>query len=487
MKAEAGNSATSGEAATTGSFRTDVPARLDRLRWSRFHTLLIAALGTSWIIDGLEVTLVGSLASVLTLPSTLGLSPTQIGEAAGIYVAGAVSGAILFGGLADRYGRRKLFFATLGLYAVATVASGFAPNFFVFAALRFLTGAGIGGEYAAINSAIQEFMPARLRGRVDLAVNGSFWVGAAAGAAGAVVLLDTGLFSPDWGWRVAFIIGGALALGILPLRRFVPESPRWLLIKRRRKEADDVVAAIEARAQARHEEAAGTIVLDPVARVGWFALFGVLLRRYPRRVVLGLSLMSAQAFLYNAIFFTYALVLTRYYAVEEARVGLFLLPFAAGNFLGPLVLGPLFDHIGRRIMISATYALTGALIIAIGVLFTVEALSAVTQTLAWSITFFVASAAASSAYLTVGESFPLEVRASAIAWFYAIGTGLGGIAGPVVFGHLIASGGRGEVFLGYALGGVLMLAAAVVAAFLAVSAERRSLESVAAPLALRDV
>ena len=487
MNPEASNGAASGEVATTGSFLTDVPARLDRLPWSRFHTLLIAALGTSWIIDGLEVTLVGSLASVLTLPSALGLSPTQVGEAAGIYVAGAVIGAILFGGLADGYGRRKLFFATLGLYAVATVASGFAPNFFVFAVLRFLTGAGIGGEYAAINSAIQEFMPARLRGRVDLAVNGSFWVGAAAGAAGAVVLLDSGLFSPAWGWRVAFIIGGALALGILPLRRFVPESPRWLLIRRRRNEAHDIVAGIEARTKHRHQEAAGAIVLDPVARVGWFALFGVLLRRYPRRVVLGLSLMSAQAFLYNAIFFTYALVLTRYYAVEEARVGLFLLPFAAGNFLGPLVLGPLFDHVGRRIMISATYALTGALIVAIGALFTAEALSALTQTLAWSVTFFVASAAASSAYLTVGESFPLEVRASAIAWFYALGTGLGGIAGPIVFGHLIASGGRGDVFVGYALGGGLMIAAAVVAAFLAVSAERRSLESVAAPLAMRDV
>lgn len=489
MRSERGINAAArpARAVTAGPFRTDIPARLDRLRWSRFHTLLIAALGTSWIIDGLEVTLVGALASVLTLPAALGLTSAQVGEAAGAYVAGAVIGAILFGGLADRYGRRRLFFATLGLYAAATVASGFAPDFFVFAMLRFLTGAGIGGEYAAINSAIQEFMPARLRGRVDLAVNGSFWVGAAAGAAGAVVLLDSGVFSPAWGWRVAFIVGGALALAILPLRRFVPESPRWLLVRRRCDEAEHIVAGIEAQSGARRgAETRETIVLDPGGHVGWFALFGVLLRRYPRRVVLGLSLMSAQAFLYNAIFFTYALVLTRYYGVPASRVGLFLLPFAAGNFLGPLVLGPLFDHLGRRVMITATYALTGALIVVTGMLFRAEVLDPVTQTLAWSVVFFFASAAASSAYLTVGENFPLEVRASAIAWFYALGTGLGGIAGPVVFGHLIASGARGDVFVGYALGGGLMLAAALVAAFLTVDAERRSLESVAAPLALRD-
>ena len=474
--------------ALAGPFRTDIPARLDQMRWGRFHTLLVAALGTSWIIDGLEVTLVGALASTLMLSTTLGLSSAQVGEAAGWYVAGAVIGAIVFGGLADRYGRRKLFFATLGLYAVATVASGFAPDYRAFAALRFLTGAGIGGEYAAINSAIQEFTPARLRGRVDLAINGSFWVGAAAGAAGAVVILDSGLFSPAWGWRFAFVVGGALALGILPLRRFVPESPRWLLLQRRHDEADQVVAHILAQTRARNDaEPQPTIVLDPGGHVGWLGLFGVLLRRYPRRVVLGVSLMSAQAFLYNAIFFTYALVLTRYYEVSEARVGLFLLPFAAGNFLGPLLLGPLFDRVGRRIMITGTYALTGVLIVATGVLFVADALTAISQTVAWSVVFFFASAAASSAYLTVGESFPLEVRASAIAWFYAVGTALGGIAGPVVFGRLIATGQRTEVFLGYALGGGLMLAAAVVAGILAIDAERRSLESVAAPLALRDV
>src|SRR5262245_41463828 len=470
-----------------GPFATDVPARLDRLPWSRFHSLLVAALGTSWIIDGLEVTLVGALASVLMLPATLGLSAAQVGVSAGAYVAGAVLGAIAFGGLADRYGRRRLFFVTLGLYAAATIGSGFAPDFASFVALRFLTGAGIGGEYAAINSAIQEFTPARLRGRVDLAINGSFWLGAAAGAAGAVFVLDSGIFPVEWGWRIAFIVGGALALAILPLRRFVPESPRWLLLHRRHEEAERIVAGIEAASAARPTAGqAQSIVFDPVERLGWFALFNVLVRRYPRRAVLSLSLMGAQAFLYNAVFFTYALVLTRYYGVAEARVGLFLLPFAAGNFLGPLLLGPLFDRIGRRVMITATYALTGALIIVIGALFMAGALSELTQTLAWSVVFFFASAAASSAYLTVGESFPLEVRASAIAWFYAVGTGLGGIAGPVVFGRLIDAGARSEVFVGYALGGSLMLAAALVAAFLAVNAERRSLESVAAPLAMRE-
>ena len=467
-----------------GPFPTDVPARLDRLRWSSFHTSLIAALGTSWIIDGLEVTLVGSLAGVLMLPAGLGLTASEVGEAAGAYVAGAVIGAVLFGGFADRYGRRKLFFITLGVYAAATIASGLASNYSVFVAMRFLTGAGIGGEYAAINSVIQEFMPARLRGRVDLAVNGSFWIGAAAGSIAAVLFLDAGLFAPERGWRFAFIVGGVLALGILPLRRFVPESPRWLLLQRRHREAECIVVAIESKARrVPHGEPAPTIVLDPRGHVRWIDLLGVLVRRYPRRVVLGLSLMGAQAFLYNAIFFTYALVLTRYYEVAEGRVGLFLLPFAAGNFLGPLLLGPLFDQIGRRFMITVTFALSGTLIIVTGLLFKADLLTPQTQTLAWSFVFFFASAAASSAYLTVGECFPLEVRASAIALFYAIGTALGGIAGPIVFGHLIASGERGEVFVGYALGGGLMLAAAVVALFFAVDAERHSLEAVAAPLA----
>lgn len=463
--------------------RTDIPARLDRLRWSRFHTLLVLALGTGWVIDGLEVTLVGSLAAVLTLPETLGLSASQIGEAAAAYVIGAVTGALVFGAMADRYGRRKLFFATLALYAVATAASGMVSDFWLFLLMRFLTGAGIGGEYAAINSAVQEFMPARLRGRVDLAINGNFWTGAALGALGAVVVLDTTLLPVEWGWRVAFIVGGALAVIVMAMRRFIPESPRWLMIHGRHDEAEAIVARIEAQAR-RHEGVTDCAPLTLVQRppAGWWTMFGVLARRYPRRTVLGLSLMTAQAFLYNAVFFTYALILTRYYDVDPRSVGLFLLPFAAGNVLGPMLLGPLFDIWGRRPMIAGTYAITGIAILVTGGLFVAGAFTAVTQTLAWSVVFFFASPAASSAYLTVSEVFPLEVRARAIAWFYAVATAIGGVSGPLVFGHLIESGARIEVFWGYALGGGLMLAAAGVAWWLGVAAERRTLEEVAVPL-----
>ncbi|MGH8496761.1 MAG: MFS transporter [Gammaproteobacteria bacterium] len=466
-----------------GEFRTDIPARLDRLRWSRFHTLLVLALGTGWVIDGLEVTLVGSLAAVLTLPTTLNLTASQVGETAAAYVVGAVLGALAFGALADRYGRRKLFFITLGVYAVATMASGLVSSYWPFLLTRFLTGAGIGGEYAAINSAIQEFMPARVRGRIDLAVNGSFWVGAAIGALGATVVLDTALVPEAWGWRAAFIIGGGLAVVVMIMRRFIPESPRWLMVNGHPEEAEAIVARIERQARTRDDTPTMpplTLIRQPPA--GWWTMFAILARRYPRRTVLGLTLMTAQAFLYNAIFFTYALILTRYYGVSGQSVGLFLLPFAAGNVLGPLLLGPLFDLWGRRTMITSTYGITGVLILMTGLMFLNDALDATTQTIAWSVVFFFASAAASSAYLTVSEIFPLEVRARAIAWFYAVATALGGISGPLIFGRLIESGARIEVFWGYALGGSLMLIGAVVAWRLAVAAERRPLEAVAAPL-----
>ncbi|HUO81710.1 MAG TPA: MFS transporter [Gammaproteobacteria bacterium] len=464
-------------------FRTDIPARLDRLRWSRFHTLLVLALGTGWVIDGLEVTLVGSLAAVLTLPTTLNLTPAQIGETAAAYVVGAVIGSLVFGALADRYGRRRLFFITLGVYAVAAAASGMVSSYWPFVLTRFFTGAGIGGEYAAINSAIQEFIPARLRGRVDLAVNGSFWVGAAFGAIGATVVLDTTLVPEAWGWRLAFIIGGALALIVMAMRRFIPESPRWLMVNGRQDEAEAIVRRIEQQAGTRDD----TPIMPPLTLfrqppATWWTMLIVLARRYPRRTVLGLTLMAAQAFLYNAIFFTYALILTRYYDVDARSVGLYLVPFAVGNVLGPLLLGPLFDLWGRRVMITSTYAITGVLILATGQLFVNGMLDATTQTIAWSIVFFFASAAASSAYLTVSEVFPLEVRARAIAWFYSVATALGGISGPLIFGHLIASGARIEVFWGYALGGGLMLIGAIVAWRTAVAAERRPLEAVAAPL-----
>ena len=466
-------------------FTTDVPARLDRLPWSGFHWLMAGALGVTWILDGLEVTVVGSLGAALSSPSSLHLSPSSIGFAGSAYVAGAVLGALFFGHLTDKVGRKPLFTVTVGVYLVATMLTGLSWNFFSFALFRFLTGAGIGGEYSAINSAIQEFTPAARRGQVDLIVNGSFWVGAALGALGSVIVLDPGLFAPDVGWRLAFLIGGALAIVIIWLRRFVPESPRWLLTHGRPEEAEHVVEEIEARvtrtcgpllpvSSRREYSRRFALTLQHVA--------ATLFRVYPRRVVLGLVLMSTQAFFYNAIFFTYALVLRRFYDIAANDIGWFILPFAAGNFLGPLLLGRLFDLIGRKRMIAATYAISGVAIIIVGALFRAGLLDAVVQTAAWSAIFFFASAGASAAYLTVGESFPMEMRALAIALFYAIGTALGGIAGPAVFGVLVQSGTRGAVFAGYLFGGVLMVIAAVVEMVLGISAERRSLEDVAIPL-----
>ena len=469
----------------TETFTTDIPARLDRLPWSRFHWLVVIALGATWILDGLEVTIVGSLSAALTRSSSLHLSETQIGLAGSTYVAGAVLGALFFGYLTDRLGRKRLFTVTLGVYLVATICTGLSWDFMSFALFRFITGAGIGGEYAAINSAVQEFVPARRRGQTDLIVNGSFWIGAALGALGSIVVLDPRLFAPDVGWRLAFIIGGALAIIILVLRRFVPESPRWLMTHGQPEEAERVVAEIESLADFRdlpplHSTA--PLHLSRFHRLTLSSVAHTLLRRYPRRVVLGLVLMATQAFCYNAIFFTYALILTRFYGVAPASIGWFILPFALGNFLGPLLLGHLFDSIGRKPMIAATYAISGALVIVVGVLFRFGVLSAATQTAAWSVIFFFASAGASAAYLTVGESFPLEMRALAIALFYAFGTGIGGIIGPVLFGALIATGARGEILWGYLIGGSLMLSASVVELMLGITAERRSLEEIALPL-----
>jgi MFS family permease len=469
--------------------RTEVPARLDRLPWSRFHGLVVAALGITWILDGLEVTLAGSVAAALQESPRLHLSAQQVGLTGSAYLAGAVLGALYFGRLADRLGRRRLFNVTLGVYLVATALTALSWDFASFAVFRFFTGAGIGGEYAAINSAIQELMPARLRGRVDLAVNGSFWVGAALGAAGSLWLLDPALLPPDLGWRLAFGTGAALGLFILYLRRFLPESPRWLMTHGRIAEAEDVVAGIENRiiavTGAPLAPVVGGIALMAPEPVSLGTVARTLLRDYPARTALGLALMASQAFFYNAIFFTYALVLTRFFAVPAGRVGLYILPFALGNFLGPLLLGPLFDTLGRRPMIATTYALSGVLLALSGLLFAWGVLDATTQTLLWTIVFFFASAAASAAYLTVGESFPLELRALAIALFYAFGTLLGGVGGPWLFGVLIESGSRGEIFAGYLLGAALMVAAALVELVLGVDAERRPLEEVATPLSAR--
>jgi MFS family permease len=466
---------------------TDIPARLDRLPWGRFHTLVVVALGITWILDGLEVTLAGSVAGALRQSPVLQFSGTDVGFIGSAYLAGAVLGAVFFGWLTDRLGRKKLFFITLAVYLTATAATAFSWDLWSFALFRFITGAGIGGEYAAINSTIQELVPARVRGWTDLVINGSFWVGAAAGAAASVVLLDPALLPVDMGWRAAFLIGALLALIILFMRTWLPESPRWLITHGRAAEAVAVIDGIEDRfRRAGHELAPGPfpkIRLRARTHTPLSEIVSTLFQAHRQRTFVGLALMASQAFFYNAIFFTYALVLTEFYGVRADHVGWYILPFAAGNFLGPVFLGRLFDTVGRRAMIAFTYAASGVLLAATGWLFERNLLSASSLTACWMVIFFFASAAASSAYLTVSETFPLEIRALAIALFYAVGTGLGGIAGPLLFGALIETGSRAGVFGGYLLGAALMLAAAVVAALWGVAAERKPLESVARPLA----
>ena len=469
---------------------TDVPARLDRLPWGRFHTLVVVALGVTWILDGLEVTLAGAVSPALKQSPALQFSNADVGLASSAYLAGAVLGALFFGWLTDRLGRKRLFFITLAVYLVATAATALAWDVWSFVLFRFLTGAGIGGEYTAINSTIQELIPARYRGWTDLVINGSFWIGAAIGAAGSIVLLDPALFAPDVGWRLAFLIGAALGLVIFFMRFWIPESPRWLMTHGRAEEAEAILAQIDAAFLARgHRFADGQLPRMRLAARRFTPLREVadtLFYAQRRRTFVGLALMAAQAFFYNAIFFTYALVLTDFYGIRADHVGWYLLPFAAGNFLGPVLLGRLFDTVGRRPMIALTYALSGLLLAGSGYLFAIGVLSATGQTVAWMVIFFFASAAASSAYLTVSETFPLEIRALAIAFFYAIGTGIGGVGGPWLFGLLIDTGSRWSVFGGYLLGAALMIAAAAVAARFAVAAERKPLESVCRPLAAAD-
>lgn len=464
---------------------SDIPARLDRLPWSRWHWRVVIALGVAWVLDGLEVTLVGSIGGVLERKDTLGLDASQVGWAGSLYIAGAVAGALLFGRLTDRLGRKRLFLLTLAVYMLATLATGFSPDFVFFAACRFLTGLGIGGEYAAINSAIDELIPARVRGRVNLAINGSFWIGAALGAGISLLLLDPRVLGPVYGWRAGFVLGALLAVAILLVRRDVPESPRWLLAHGRADEAQAIIAGIEAEISARHGELApapGRIMLSGAASPSMRQVAAVLTRHYRRRSVVAIALMVSQAFFYNAIFFTYALVLTRFYQVPEGRVALYIFPFALGNVLGPLLLGPLFDRVGRRRMIALTYILSGISLALTGWAFMLGWLDAKSQALCWSAVFFLASAAASSAYLTVSEVFPLEMRAQAISVFYAVGTGAGGFAAPLLFGMLIESGSRGAVTLGYAVGAALVIIAGLLALRYAVDAERRPLEEVAPPL-----
>jgi MFS family permease len=470
----------------SGVIETDIPARLDRLPWGAFHTRVVIALGITWILDGLEVTLTGALAGALKNSPVLHLTNTEVGLASSAYLVGAVLGAVLFGWLTDRMGRKRLFMITLSVYLCATAATGLSWDIWSFALFRLLTGAGIGGEYTAINSTIAELTPARVRGWTDLIINGSFWVGAALGALGSVIVLDPTIIDPEYGWRGAFLIGALLAAVILFLRLWIPESPRWLMTHGHIAAAEAIVRDIE---EAFHRQgvklAAAT---GPPARLNarsstpLWEVAVTLFSRYRERTLVGLSLMAAQAFFYNAIFFTYALILIDFFGIRSDAVGWYLLPFALGNFTGPIVLGRLFDTVGRRGMITFTYAISGVLLTLTGYLFMQGALSAQTQTLAWMVIFFFASAAASAAYLTVGETFPLEIRALAIAFFYAVGTGIGGIIGPLLFGALIDTGSRAGIFGGYCLGALLMIGAAVVEWRWGVAAERKPLEAVALPL-----
>jgi len=464
---------------------TSIPARLDNLRWSGFHTRVVLALGITWILDGLEVTLAGALSGALKESPALQFSNFDIGLANSAYLAGAVLGALGFGWLTDRIGRRKLFFVTLALYLISTAATALSWNVQTYALFRFLTGAGIGGEYTAINSTIQELVPARYRGWTDLVINGSFWIGAAMGAVSAIVLLDPAIVSIDPGWRLAYLTGACLGLVVFIMRMWIPESPRWLMVHGRPDEAHAIVDEIEQSAvgHSQAREAFPKMRFKMRSHTPLREVVHTLFSAYRQRSMVGLVLMASQAFFYNAIFFTFALVLTDFFGIPASHVGWYILPFAAGNFLGPLLLGRLFDTLGRRTMIVFTYGVSGVLLAISGYLFSIGALSAQSQTIAWMVIFFFASPAASAAYLTVSETFPLEVRALAIALFYAVGTGIGGVVGPALFGALIDTGSRTSVFAGYLFGSVLMIAAAAVAWRYSVAAERRPLESVAKPLA----
>jgi MFS family permease len=477
----------SGNGSEAGTIETRIPSRLDRLPWSRFHWMVVIGLGTVWILDGLEVTIVGSIGERLTEKgSGIPLDASQIGTAAAFYVGGACLGALFFGQLTDRFGRKKLFLVTLAVYITATVATAFSFAAWYFYAARFFTGAGIGGEYAAINSAIDELIPARVRGRVDLIINGSYWVGAAGGALAAVVLLDTALFAADFGWRLAFGLGAALGVGILLVRRNVPESPRWLFIHGRNEEAEEVVGQIEeeVRADTGEElsEPDATLTVEPRRRIPFREIARTAFSKYPRRTILGLSLFVGQAFLYNAVTFDLGTLLGEFFDVGSGTIPLYIALFATSNFLGPLTLGRLFDTVGRKPMISFTYLGSALITAALGVFLLGNDLTT------WSFMafilaiFFLASAGASSAYLTVSEIFPMETRALSIAFFYAVGTAAGGIAGPLLFGHLINTGNQDKVAIGFFVGAVVMAIGGIAEILFGVKAEQRQLEDVAEPL-----
>ncbi|MEX0428995.1 MFS transporter [Nocardioides sp. DS6] len=477
----------------TGRITTRIPARLDRLPWSRWHWLVVVGLGTVWILDGLEVTIVGSMSDALRPHDTgLGMSSWDVGFAGAAYVAGSCVGALVFGQLTDRFGRKRLFLLTLGVYTVATVLTAFSMAPWWYFAARFLTGTGIGGEYAAVNSAIDELIPKAHRGRVDVAINGSYWVGAAIGSLLTIPLLNPSVVSASWGWRVAFGLGAVLALGILLVRRNVPESPRWLFIHGREHDAERIVDDIERRVG----EEAGERLPEPGEdeeitirqrrSIGFATIARTVFTLYPRRTVLCFALFVGQAFLYNAFFFTYGDTLSSFFGVKQT--GWYLAVFAASNFAGALLLSPLFDRVGRVRMITGTYVVSGVLLAVTGLI--LGGLSAVTLTLMGAIVFFIASAGASSAYLTASEVFPMETRALCIAFFYSIGTAAGGISGPLFFGWLIDQASEAKdvtgIAVGYFVGAALMVAGGVTEAFLGIRAEGRSLESIAQPLTAED-
>ncbi len=472
-----------------GVITTNIPARLDRLPWSRWHTMVVVALGITWLLDGLEGNLAGALAGILKLPATLGMTDAQIGMSSTVYLLGSVLGALGFGYATDRLGRKRLFSVTLILYLSATAATAFAWNFSSFTFFRALTGAGIGGEYAAINSAVDELIPARVRGHVDLLVNSTFWIGAAMGSGASLIILKKGLFPVDLGWRFAFGIGAVIGLGILFMRRHVPESPRWLLIHGQADEADKIVAGIESKVTDQHQEelpeAEGTIRLYTQSHTPLREIWDAMANQHRHRSILGFSLMVTQAFFYNAVLFTYGLVLLRYYKVSPDRLGLYLVPLAIGNLFGPILMGRLFDTVGRKKMIAGTYILSGALLAVVSWFFFEGRLTLLTQTLGWMVVFFVASSAASSAYLTVSEIFPLEIRALAIAVFYASGTFAGGVFGPALYGYIVGTGSRDLLFWGYIAGAAVMVAGGLAEVWLGVDAERKSLEDISAPLSRR--
>jgi MFS family permease len=467
------------------TIETCVPARLDRLPWSGWHWHIIIALGTSWILDGLQVTLVGSLAGILESKKGLALSASQVTAGATTYLTGAVAGAILFGWLTDRLGRRKLFLVTVTTYSLATLATAFSWNFFSFALFRLLTGVGIGGEYAAINSAVDELIPGRGRGTVDLVVNGTFWVGGAIGAVASLMLMNGVIASPNLSWRLAFGIAAGLGIGVLILRLSVPESPRWLMLRGREDQANHIAEEIEKKVGKKKKlprPEGDPLKIEVRSHTPWGDVFHNMLKDNRQRSILGLVLMVGQSFFFNSVFFTYGLVTKQFYGVTDKDIPLHLLPFALASFLGPLTLGRLFDKVGRKPMIAASYGISGVCLVATVFPFAMGHISLLWLDICFSIIFFVASSASSAAYLTVSEIFPLEIRAFAIAVFYAAGTLIGGVGAPLMFGHLISSGSRWEVGIGYWIGAALMLAGAICEMKIGVEAAGKSLESISKPL-----